>query len=77
MKGASELESLYWQETSAALRALVALAVVPVAAGAAALTLTGAAARTDAVRAPSAAKAVCDSCQFRPLPPVPPLHLAR
>jgi hypothetical protein len=70
MRRVSQLESLYWQETGAALRALVALVVVPMAAGAAALTLTGAASRADAVRAPTAAKAVCDSCQFRPLPPV-------
>ena len=68
MRGASQLESLYWQETSAALRALVALAVVPMAAVAAALTMTGAAVRTDAARAPSAASAVCDSCQFRSSP---------
>lgn len=46
------------QEASAAL---VALAVVPLAAGVAALTLTGAAARIDAARAPAASAAVCQS----------------
>jgi hypothetical protein len=68
MSGRPSLEALYWQEAGAALRALVALAVVPLAAGAAALTLNGAGARLDPVRAPPAATSGCDSCRLQPLP---------
>lgn len=64
MRPARPLEDLYWQELGEALRALVALAVVPLAACAAALTLTGAASlKGDGGSTPSRPSA-CQACHF-------------
>jgi len=64
MRPARPLEDLYWQELGGALRALVALAVVPLAACAAALTLTGAASLSrDGGSTPSRPSA-CQTCHF-------------
>lgn len=66
MRPARPLEDLYWQELGGALRALVALAVVPLAACAAALTLTGAASlNRDGGSTPSHPSA-CQTCHFEP-----------